>query len=418
MRRRLTTLVGISVFWLALSMLFDGLTVLVLPVQLGYATDGRGAATALGLVSFVGLLAGVLIQPVAGMISDRIRARAGRLLIVGAGVLLIVASLVVFGFAGGVLAVAAAYVGVQVAANVAQAGQQGLIPDLVPPPSRGMASGLKGAMDLGGAFIGFVVLGQLLAGGDVWPALLGMGAVVGVTYALSFVLVREPATGPATRVGRVRLTDAFRIDIGQHRTFVRLVISRFLFLLATYAIGRFFLLFVAERLGIPARNAADEAGVLLAGLTLVTLLAAPPAGWTADRFGRVPPMIAGAGLSATGALLLAFANGELEILVFGSLMAVGSAAFAAANWAAVADLAPPTEAARFMALANFGTAGAAAIAGLFGPLIDAVEELAVGSGYTALLLVAVVVFVASGFVVITAAREAGAALGGRACLSN
>jgi len=59
-----------------------------------------------------------------------------------------------------------------------------------------------------------------------------------------------------------------------------------LFLLGTYAVGRFFLYFVADRLGIPRLQAADEAGSLLAGLALATALASPAAGWLADRHGR------------------------------------------------------------------------------------------------------------------------------------
>jgi hypothetical protein len=76
-------------------------------------------------------------------------------------------------------------------------------------------------------------------------------------------------------------------------------------------------------------------------------------------------------------------------------MALGSAAFSAANWALTADLAPPAEAARFLGLANLGTAGAAAAAGLFGPLVDWANGRDQGAGYTALFALATVAFVAS-----------------------
>lgn len=88
-------------------------------------------------------------------------------------------------------------------------------------------------------------------------------------------------------------------------------------------------------------------------------------------------MLAGALLNALGTLLLLAAPGPRELLLFGSLMALGSAAFTGANWALTADLAPPAEAARFMGLANIGTAGAAAAAGLLGPLVDAANFLIV-----------------------------------------
>jgi MFS family permease len=133
----------------------------------------------------------------------------------------------------------------------------------------------------------------------------------------------------------------------------------------------------------------------LGGLGLVTALVAVPAGWAADRIGRVPMMTLGAGLSAAGTLLLITASSSTAILLFGGLMALGSAAFSGANWALTADLVPRGEAARFMALANLGTAGAAAAAGLFGPLVDWANGQAPSAGYTVLFVLAAVMSIAS-----------------------
>jgi MFS family permease len=58
------------------------------------------------------------------------------------------------------------------------------------------------------------------------------------------------------------------------------------------------------------------------------------------------------------------------VLAFGALMAVGSAAFGSASWAMLADLTRSAHAGQLMGLANVGTAGAAAAAGLFGFVVD------------------------------------------------
>jgi MFS family permease len=118
-------------------------------------------------------------------------------------------------------------------------------------------------------------------------------------------------------------------------------------------------------------------------------------------------MLGGAALSALGVLLLILAESNLSILVFGGLMALGSAAFSGANWALIADLAPPAEAARFLGLANIGTAGAAAAAGLFGPLVDWVNGVAPGAGYPIILVLSALAFVASAFSLrsVTASKE-------------
>lgn len=86
-------------------------------------------------------------------------------------------------------------------------------------------------------------------------------------------------------------------------------------------------------------------------------------------------------------------------------MAVGSALFGVAIWATLVDLAPGTEAARYLGIANIGTAGAAAAAGLFGLLIDATDALAPGSGYLALFGAAAVAFAAGGLIVVATNRR-------------
>jgi hypothetical protein len=73
-------------------------------------------------------------------------------------------------------------------------------------------------------------------------------------------------------------------------------------------------------------------------------------------------------------------------------MALGSAAFAAANWAMTADLAPPQQAGRFFGLANVGVAGAAAAAGLFGPLVDAGNSFQPGLGFSAVFVIGALAF--------------------------
>ncbi len=386
---------SISLFWLALSFLFDGINTLLLPERLLRQVASDQQATVLGLLSFVGLMAGMLIQPIAGTWSDQTRPRWGRKGALAIGAVLTILALLMFGFAPGLAGLLLGYLLVQVCASIIQAAQQGFIPDLVPRKDRGLASGFKGLMDIGGAMVGFVVLGQLLGAGQAWLATLVMVGLVLVALLLTLLLVREPRApadaSPLSRPG----WNAYRIDIRRHARFVRLVIARFFFLLGTYAVGRFLLLFVADRLGLPPESAAEQAGNLLAGLALVTVVTAPLAGWAADRIGRRPLMLFGVLISAAGVVAYIFASSLGQLLLFGGLLSIGSSAFTSANWAMTADLVPRAEAARFFGLANVGTAGAAAMAGLFGPLVDGVNRSAPGMGFTALFISAAIAFVIS-----------------------
>lgn len=128
-RRRL--LLGISVLWLALSAVFDGMSSLVLPSQLLGTGDESSRATSLGLVTFVGLLAAMLVQPIARAFGDRLRPHRGRMPVLALGVGLLLATLALFGATSAPVVVYLAYLLVQVAARFAQSAQQGFIPDLV-----------------------------------------------------------------------------------------------------------------------------------------------------------------------------------------------------------------------------------------------------------------------------------------------
>src|SRR5512147_1762930 len=174
MLRRFRLLLGISIFWVGLSMLTDGVNTLVLPLQLSNLLGKTSQATALGLLTFVGLLAGAIVQPYAGGLSDRLRPALARKGFIAIGVVMSLGALAALAFLPGLLGAALAYIAIQISASMAQAGQQGLIPDLVDESHRGIAAGLKGFMDVGGAMVGFVVIGQLLASGGLK---LGLPAV-------------------------------------------------------------------------------------------------------------------------------------------------------------------------------------------------------------------------------------------------
>jgi MFS family permease len=245
--------------------------------------------------------------------------------------------------------------------------------------------------------LGFVILGQLLGSGGVFPAIGALAALLVIAYLLAVLMTPEdkPFTGSAEKRNLPSLRGMFRLDLAEQTAFVQLIAARFLFLLGIYGTGRFLLFFVSERLGLPENQAAEQAGSLLAGLALITVLASPLAGWLTDRIGRLPLMVAGALLSAASALMLVWANSAVYILLFGGLMSLGSAAFAGGSWASLADLVPKQEPARFFGLANFSTAGAAAAAGLFGPVIDGVERITPGMGYSVLFILASIAFLSS-----------------------
>src|SRR5690349_203054 len=86
---RIRLLTGISVLWLPMGMLFDGLTTLLLPAYLLALTQEATRATVLGMLTFSGLIIGMIIQPIAGGFSDYLYPRWGRRGMITLGVVLL-----------------------------------------------------------------------------------------------------------------------------------------------------------------------------------------------------------------------------------------------------------------------------------------------------------------------------------------
>ena len=385
-RARPGLLVGISIGWIPLAFLFDGVTVLILPLRLG------GSATQLGIVSFVGLALGALLQPLVGRLSDRFRGRIDRRAFIAVAAVPAIAGVWLLTGSSGALAALVGYVVIQAAAATVQAGQQTLIPEHVDAGNRGRASGLKAAFDVGGAFVAFLVLGAVLAAGDIGPAAIAITVVVaGATLLMLMTVPRDRTLAFVPSPVSRRMLD---LPPG----LAALIAGRFLFLIGTYAVGRFLLLLVADRLDIAVAGAADEAGGLLALFTLTTAAAAIVCGWLADRISLRDLMLAGAVVSAVGILVLVPAAGLAGLLAGGLLMSIGTAGFITANWAATVAVVPAPDAGRLMGIANLGTALAAAIAGLVGVLIDLV-------GFSPALVAAAAVSAAAVLPIVASSRR-------------
>jgi MFS family permease len=207
------------------------------------------------------------------------------------------------------------------------------------------------------------------------PHLAAAAIIVLLVVSLATVFLLVPPT--KARIETESRTASAVLPAG----FLRLVFARFLFLLGTFAIGRFLLLLIAERLHIDPAEAAGQTGAILALFAVLTAAAAVPFGALADRVGQLPVMRLGIALAVVGIAAFLPSAGLAGVLVAGIVMSAGTAGFVAANWAATTQLVPEERAGRLMGLANIGTGGAAACAGLLGPLIDS-------AGFTPAILLA------------------------------
>jgi Na+/melibiose symporter-like transporter len=384
--------IKITIFGFALAALWGSLHTIVMPLRLLDFVAEPEKNTYLGLLTFVGLMLAIIVQPIAGAISDRSSFRWGRrrpyILIGAIAVMLFLPGI---GLAGSYIAIFLIYCLLQISGNMAQGPYQAFIPDLVPEGRRGLASGVKTLLEIAGGVallypIAFFMDRYFAGQGASWLWLaLGALAIVllGVVIATLITVKERPGTGSQLPL-LPTLYKSFKINVRANRDFVWFLISRLLVLMAFTTLQTFALYFLRDVVGVvnPASATAKFSIVAVAGMLAVVY----PAGRLSDRVGRRPVIVASGLLGALGiALIFLLQHSYILVMFCGGLVGISFGAFMSSNWALATDLVGKGEEARYLGLTNLATAGGAALARLIGPVIDFFNAYTPGLGYSVML---------------------------------
>lgn len=426
-------------YWLGLNMATASIGPIILPFLVALFVPAELKATYLGRVRAIGLAVAMMVQPMAGLLSDRSTSRWGRRRpYIVVGTLLDVVFLAIVAAATGYWSLLLGIVLLQFSSNIAHGPLQGLIPDLVPDSQRGKASGVKAIMELLPAFLvmgigplvdkGYlgvaigIVMGSLLLTmlitcltvheeplhekptGSIREPLLRI-----VALTLIFVVVSLASERLVSFVGKamgktpshllvVSLTGLLamagaifvgvylgaRVGLGKeakkHPSFIWWVINRLLFLAAIASVRDFAQYFMSDVMRI--ENAATVTSVLLGVVALFLILSALVSGWLSDKVGRKRLVWLAGIIAAAGTFMILFSRSIPVILFCGCVIGTGAGTFMAVNWALGTDLVPPGEAGLYLGISNLAGAGAGIVgSGIGGPLADVFNAYQQGLGY-------------------------------------
>jgi MFS family permease len=387
--RALSFAARINVYAISLTTLWTPLNTVLIQQRVSQTVPEAIQGSAVGLISLVGIGTAALVQPFAGRVSDLAPLRDRRRPFIVGGTCLDLIFLLLLWWTPSFTWLLLAYVLLQISSNFAQAALQALIPDLIDPPELGLAAGVKNAFDVLGSALGLLGVGLLLrAGAGTGAVLVFLGAVLVLGAALTLVWV-PPIPSLPSGARASGLEDLIRRSIRPgvlargmigHRAFTLAVLTRFLFLLGFYPVQRFFFFFLQDRFHVS--GAAERTSFYALGALLLGIVGALVAGPLSDRLGRARVLRASIAISALGLLGTALAPSLLFLAGIGSLLALGSGAFQAVSWALLGDHIPRGYGAQYYGLANLATAGASALAGLYGPLVDVVNAVLPAGTYT------------------------------------
>src|SRR5437867_10454660 len=226
----------LSIYWFGINAIWGGLNNVILQRRMDDLVGKANAGSGLALLTLLGAVTAILVQPTVGTISDYTKTRWGRRKpYIAIGAVLDVVFLIGIATSNTYLSVVAFVVLLQVSSNFAQGPFQGYVPDLVPAAQVGLASGLMGVMIVLGRIGGVAIASVGLFTGSFVAATIGLG-LLELTTALVTIFTVDEGRGAAPRGNRSWLeitTSAWGLDILKERSFVWLLGSRLVVLLAT-----------------------------------------------------------------------------------------------------------------------------------------------------------------------------------------
>ncbi len=351
----------------------------LLPQQVEMIDPGD-KETMLGIVTGLGAAAAMIVNPLAGALSDRTTLRYGRRHIwtlggglTGAGALLLLAQQQT------ILGVALAWVGAQICFNTMLAALTAAVPDRVPVAQRGAVSGWVGIPQVLGVVFGVVLVTAIVTGTANGYAAV---ALVAVVFMLPFVLLTRDdplprAHRPPASV-RAVLTGLW-IDPRRHPDFAWAWITRFLVQLGN-ALGTLYLLyFLSDRVRMP-----DPEGALLTLIlvyTVALIATTVVAGRLSDRTGRRKIFVIWSGMvMAAGAVLLAVWPVWAATVVGAAVLGAGYGVYVAVDAALITQVLPhPAARAKDLGVINIANSAPQVL----GPALSAPIVISLG-GYPVL----------------------------------
>jgi MFS family permease len=385
----LPQLLVLNTYWVGLSFMWNAIHPILLPaVLLNYVPDAK-KNTYLGLLTFVGLIIAMIVQPMTGALSDGWESRFGRRRPLAVfGTLFDFLFLSILAWAGGLVWLFIGYVGLQFSSNIAHGPMQGLLPDRVPKTQLGVASSLKTFMDMLSLILASLIAGRMLDSATRNPTnlMLVVMGLLAISAGVTLFGVKEEPAQDHERTDWKSLLGQFRINFRENASYWWLIGERALFILGVYGVQAFAQYYLQDVLRVP--DPPKQTGDLLAVLTISLVVLVLFGGWLTDKYGAKRILSISTFIASGGMFLMLFATDMRGLMIFGSILGAGIGLFLTSNWALANSLAPEAEAGKYLGLTNLATAGSGALARLEGPVLDWLNTAQPGAwiGYKSLFI--------------------------------
>jgi len=344
--------IAVSLLWFALFANWLTMVPVIIPDQIALILGPDAAAKEgiSGSILAIGAFMALVMAPLAGALSDRVRNARGRrrpFLIAGmTGTCVGLALLVPFGAGSSILLYALAILNLQFWWNWACGPYAGLIPDVVPATDQASASAWMNIMSILGTFAGNAIAVALYVHGQPAAAIAGL---IVLNIVCLTVTARRVQESPASGGGPFALGPflrSFWLPPALHPNFYRVLVTRLFANLGVWSMMAFLLFYLQDVVGVgePARILPTVLGVG----ALLGIPASLVAAWLTRRYGIVAIVKLTSWMMAAAAIAYVL----IALSPYWALMAIvalvyfsGWGAYQAVDWALALRVLPKSEAA-------------------------------------------------------------------------
>jgi MFS family permease len=321
-------------------------TVLILlPLQIEQF-DAVNKTTLLGLASGVGAVLAILVNPVAGALSDRTTSRFGRRRPwIFAGAILTPASLLIMMMANGITTLFFGVLCFEVSLNITLSALTAILPDRVPVQQRGLAGALVGMAAPIAGMGGSVLVGSVIQ--DVklsYLVIAGMVFVILMPFALLVPDERLPREHlPPFDFGK--FLKSFWISPRKYPDFARVWLARCLSSIGYYCVLGFLLYYLQDAIHytkiFPHQSVSQGVALLMVVSTVVMFVSAFLGGFFSDRFKRRKPfVIAASTFMALGLFVFALFPSWTAAIIAEAILGLGFGAYGSVDQALATQVLP------------------------------------------------------------------------------
>ncbi len=388
---------ALSAYWFGQFFQVGPLLGILVPARVGELLPGNPAIAGTGAVLALGAVLAVTVPPFVGAWSDRLVTPWGRRRpVMVVAVAIDALGLLLLMVASSYPLFVLSYLVMQLGLNAAGAAYNAVIPDVVPKPEFGRASGFLSSMTQIGSVAGLVTV-ELAAAAHQRQVSFAAMAVVNVVTLVPTLLA---ATGEGRRPPAPR---AWQPLAARARAFIRplfagdfgwVIWTRLLINSGIWLIYPFVLFFFRDVVGVAQPDAFTTTWQLV--LTAMAIPLGVAGGWISDRVGRKLFVYLGGAAQSAVVLyfVVVFPHDTFVVLLLGGLYGIGYGLYYAVDWALACDTLPDhDDAAKDMGLFHVAlTLPQVAIPGIAGFVLAALNTRSPNSGYRVVFTCAAVFY--------------------------